>query len=268
MSYNDDNYNLDFNSYMAAEMCVEWIRDWFENNGNGCKAVIGISGGKDSSVVAALCVKALGKERVFGVLMPNGEQADINYANELCEFLGINNVTINIESFYDTAIAKISDALETALSEQTTINLPARLRMATLYAVSQTVGGRVINTCNYSEDYIGYATRYGDGAGDMAPLAKFTVQEVKSIGRFLGLPEKFIEKTPSDGLCGKTDEDNLGFSYDTLDKYIRYGVLPKAEIKSKIDNLHKKNEFKLKPMPSFDYIITVARQRINRARQL
>jgi len=138
--------------------------------------------------------------------------------------------------------------------------------MATLYAVSQTVGGRVINTCNYSEDYIGYATRYGDGAGDMAPLAKFTVQEVKSIGRFLGLPEKFIEKTPSDGLCGKTDEDNLGFSYDTLDKYIRYGVLPKAEIKSKIDNLHKKNEFKLKPMPSFDYIITVARQRINRAR--
>ena len=162
MSYNDDNYSLDFNSHIAAEMCVEWIRDWFENNGNGCKAVIGISGGKDSSVVAALCVKALGKERVFGVLMPNGEQADINYANELCEFLGINNVTINIESFYDTAIAKISDALETALSEQTTINLPARLRMATLYAVSQTVGGRVINTCNYSEDYIGYATRYGD----------------------------------------------------------------------------------------------------------
>lgn len=268
MSYNDDNYNLDFNSYMAAEMCVEWIRDWFENNGNGCKAVIGISGGKDSSVVAALCVKALGKERVFGVLMPNGEQADINYANELCEFLGINNVTINIESVYDTAIAKISDVLETTLSEQTTINLPARLRMATLYAVSQTVGGRVINTCNYSEDYIGYATRYGDGAGDMAPLAKFTVQEVKSIGRFLGLPEKFIEKTPSDGLCGKTDEDNLGFSYDTLDKYIRYGVLSKAEIKSKIDNLHKKNEFKLKPMPSFDYIITVARQRINRARLL
>lgn len=126
MSYNDDNYNLDFNSHIAAEMCVEWIRDWFENNGNGCKAVIGISGGKDSSVVAALCVKALGKERVFGVLMPNGEQADINYANELCEFLGINNVTINIESVYDTAIAKISDALETTLSEQTTINLPAR----------------------------------------------------------------------------------------------------------------------------------------------
>ncbi|MBR3289373.1 MAG: NAD(+) synthase, partial [Clostridia bacterium] len=140
-----------------------------------------------------------------------------------------------------------------ALSDQTRINLPPRIRMATLYAVSQSKTGRVANTCNLSEDYVGYSTRYGDSAGDFSPLARLTATEVRAIGRHLGLPPRLVDKVPSDGLCGKTDEDNLGFSYDTLDAYIRDGVLPSPEIKERIDHLHRINRFKLELMPCFEY---------------
>lgn len=238
-----------FNVEKATNECVAWIQDFFEKNGKGCNAVLGISGGKDSSVVAALCCRALGKDRVFGVLMPQGEQHDINYSQELCEFLNIRNITVNIKAAVDGIYSAIGDSIE--ISNQTRFNLPARVRMATVYAVSQSVNGRVANTCNLSEDWVGYATRYGDAAGDFSPISHFTVQEVKAIGRYLGLPEKFIVKPPIDGLCGKTDEDNLGFTYETLDKYIREGIEPSPEIKEKIDRMHESNLFKLQLMPSF-----------------
>ena len=213
-----------FNPEKAANKCIEWIRRWFEENGSGCSAVIGISGGKDSSVAAALCAKALGAERVIGVLMPQGEQFDIDYSHELCELLGIRKIEVNIGE----TVAALKAAFPFEPSVQTATNIPPRIRMTVLYAVSQSNNGRVANTCNLSEDWVGYATRYGDGAGDFGPISHFTVQEVKAIGRYLGLPEKFVEKPPLDGLCGKTDEDNLGFTYAELDAYIREGVEPPA----------------------------------------
>lgn len=241
-----------FNAEKVKDDIVAWIREFFEQNGDGCSAVIGISGGKDSSVVAALCVEALGKYRVFGVLMPNGEQVDIDSAYTLVEHLGIEYCVINIHSAVKSLKHEIKPQLDDHWSAQTATNLPARIRMATLYAVSQTVGGRVANTCNLSEDWVGYATRYGDGAGDFSPLSKLTVTEVKAIGRELCLPEELIEKVPTDGLCGHTDEDNLGFTYAVLDRYIRTGEIDDIHTKERIDTMHEKNLFKLELMPSFE----------------
>lgn len=201
--------------------------------------------------MAALCVEALGKDRVIGILMPQGEQSDIEYSKMLVDFLDITRITCNIEG----AVNEVLDSFEGVVSPtpQTTTNLPARIRMATLYAISQSVNGRVANTCNLSEDWVGYATRYGDAAGDFSPLSQLTVTEVKAIGRELGLPSELVDKTPTDGLCGKTDEDNLGFTYAELDAYIRDGIEPNEEVKAKIDSMHEKNLFKLQPMPSFVY---------------
>lgn len=231
---------------------VDWIREWFEINGKGCNAVIGISGGKDSSIVAALCAEALGKDRVIGVLMPNGEQADIDDAIQLVEHLGIKYYIINIKDSVDGVVREmISAGIE--ISEQTRINLPPRIRMSTLYAVSQSYNGRVANTCNLSEDWIGYSTRYGDSAGDFSPLCNVTVTEAKAIGEILGLPHNLVHKTPSDGLSGMSDEEKIGFTYEVLDKYIRTGVCEDADTKAKIDRMNRINKFKLEPMPGFMY---------------
>ena len=240
-----------FNAIEVKNKCVEWIRDFFEENGKGCNAIVGISGGKDSSIVAALCVEALGKDRVMGVLMPNGEQSDISYSYFLCGNLGIKFVTIPIEDAVNGVLNAMKENVD--ISDQTLINLPARIRMSTLYAVGQSMNGRVANTCNLSEDWVGYSTRYGDAAGDFSPLSNLTVTEIKQIGRVLGLPNDLIDKVPTDGLCGKTDEDNLGFTYDVLDKYIRTGEIEDREVKKRIDMMHEKNLFKLQLMPSFSY---------------
>lgn len=240
-----------FDAVKVKNDIVDWIRDWFDKNGKGCNAVVGISGGKDSSIVAALCVEALGKDRVIGVLMPNGGQADISYAEMLVNHLEIKNYTINIAETVASLMARIS--LEVDISTQTSINLPPRIRMATLYAISQSMNGRVANTCNLSEDWVGYSTRFGDSVGDFSPLSNLTVTEVKAIGRVLRLPLCLVDKVPSDGLTGKTDEDNFGFTYDILDRYIREGVCEDEEIKKKIDILHERNLFKLQLMPTFPY---------------
>lgn len=240
----------EFDAKVMKDRIVKWIQYFFENNGKGCNAVVGISGGKDSSVVAALCVEALGKDRVIGVLMPQGNQPDIDYSRMLCEHLGIKNYTIDIYATCRSIKEGVEDSVG-SWSEQSNTNLPARIRMATLYAVSQTVNGRVANTCNFSEDYVGYCSRYGDSAGDFSPLGQLAVTEVKAIGRELGLPDVLIDKVPTDGLCGKTDEENLGFSYDVLDKYITTGEIENQEVKEKIDSMHEKNLFKLLPMPTF-----------------
>lgn len=238
-----------FDAKKVKDECVSWIKSFFEENGKGCNAIVGISGGKDSSVAAALCVEALGKDRVIGVLMPQGEQHDIDMAYMLVNHLGIKHYVVNIKAAVDGLLGSMPQDLN--ISVQSKINLPPRIRMSTLYAVSQSCNGRVVNTCNLSEDWVGYATRYGDAAGDFSPLSNLTVTEVKQIGNVLGLPREMVEKTPIDGLCGKTDEENLGFTYAELDKYIREGVIENAETKALIDKKHAANLFKLQPMPSF-----------------
>ena len=245
-----------FDAKKVKDQVVQWIRDWFEVNGKGCNAVIGISGGKDSSTVAALCVEALGRDRVIGVTMPNGEQKDISDSMKLINHLGIRYFNMNIADTYNALMNTIGeqfapDGIE--VSRQTIINMPPRLRMTTLYAISQSMNGRVANTCNLSEDWVGYSTRYGDAAGDFAPLGGLTVAEVKAIGCELGLPMDLVDKTPSDGLSGKSDEDNLGFTYAVLDRYIRTGVCDDPKTKAVIDDKHAKNLFKLLPIPHFEY---------------
>jgi NAD+ synthase len=242
-----------FNAEKTKDEIVKWIGDYFEENGKGCNAVIGISGGKDSSVTAALCVQALGKDRVYGVLMPQGQQHDIDYSKDLVTYLGIKHFTVNIKDTVEAAVSSLKNA-GLSVTRQAAINTPARIRMTVLYAVSADVNGRVANTCNLSEDWVGYATKYGDGAGDFSPISQLTVKEVKEIGKALGLPLKFIEKVPEDGLSGLTDEQNLGFSYDALDRYIREGVCEDKALKEKIDKLRRINMHKLSLMPTFQLI--------------
>ena len=236
---------MKFNVEKATEGIIKWIQNWFDKNGKGCNAVIGISGGKDSTVCAGLLVKALGKDRVIGVLMPNGEQSDIADSHKVVNFLDIKYYTINIQEAYDSILKYMNFHDGLNVSRQTEENLPPRLRMSTLYAISQSVNGRVCNTCNLSEDWVGYSTRYGDSVGDFSPLSNYTVTEVKEIGHYLGLLSELVDKTPADGLCGKSDEDNLGFTYTELDEYIRKGILPSPEKKKIIDDKHIKNAFKL-----------------------
>lgn len=245
-----------FDAGKVKDECVQWVRDFFEENGKGCNAVIGISGGKDSSVAAAVCVEALGADRVIGVLMPNGVQADISAAYMLVNHLKIKHYEVNVKGAIDAISEAIGNAKSDfdpiSLSNQSIVNLPPRIRMSTLYAVSQSMNGRVVNTCNLSEDWVGYSTRYGDSVGDFSPLSHLTVQEIKAIGRQMGLPEELIEKPPIDGLTGKTDEDNLGFTYAVLDRYIRTGEIDDPKAKELIDKKHAANLFKLQLMPSFE----------------
>lgn len=230
---------------------VQWIRDYFAENGPDCSAVVGISGGKDSSIVAALCVEALGKDRVMGVLMPNGEQSDILDSLRLVGSLGIDYKVINIADAASGLLEEMQGVMR--VSEQAIVNLPPRIRMATLYAVAQSLpnGGRVANTCNRSEDYVGYSTKFGDSAGDFSPLANLMVHEVLEIGYELPIPRDLVDKIPSDGLCGKTDEDNLGVSYQEIDTYIMTGRCGDADHEQRIKELHQRNLHKLKLMPTF-----------------
>ena len=242
---------------------VQWIRDYMNENGRGCDIVVGISGGKDSSVTAALCAEALGKDHVIGVMMPNGTQSDIADSQELAAHLGIKKLTVNIGGAYQ----KMAEALNTAFSEDeipgvkeisrdSVINLPPRLRMSVLYAVAQSLpnGGRVVNTCNASEDHIGYSTKFGDAAGDFSPLANLLVHEVIQLGEELGLPEHLVKKVPSDGLSGMSDEEKIGFTYAVLDHYILTGECEDEEVRKKIDRMHKANLHKLQLMPSFPLV--------------
>ena len=237
--------------------CIQWIKDWFEKNGPGCNAVIGISGGKDSTIVTKLCVEALGADRVIGVMMPNGVQKDISDSIKVCKLLGIKNYTINIENSVNTILKEMNES-GIEITEQTKTNLPARIRMSTLYAVSQSNNGRVSNNCNKSEDTMGYSTRYGDAAGDFSPLSELTTVEIIAIGDYLGLPYDLVHKTPIDGLNTNTDgsyvtdEQSMGVSYDDIHKYVRMRNELSQETIDYISGREKKNLFKLQLMPKFN----------------
>ena len=229
---------------------IEWVKNLFEEKFPDKNCCIALSGGKDSSVVAAICVAALGKDRVKAIMLPHHVQSDIDCSVLCANHLGIEYKVVNIGATVDSIITEM-EAKGVKITEQAIVNVPARVRMTELYFYSQCNNGIPSCNCNFSEDWVGYATFGGDGFGSFAPLSQLTVSEVKAIGRELGLPSELVDKTPTDGLCGKTDEDNLGFTYDTLDRYIRTGEIDDEDVKAKIDSMHEKNLFKLQPMPSF-----------------
>lgn len=241
-------YNFD--AKQTAEKLVKWLKDYFDNNGQPINAVVGCSGGKDSTVVLAALTKAIGPDRIYAILMPNGEQADIDDSYKICEYLGLKPHVCNIQDAYNGVVGSVSGEFEP--TGQMKINLAPVLRMTTLKAISQCVNGRFTCNGNASEAYIGWFTIDGDDRGSVKPLINMTVTEVIQVGEALGLPDWMIHKTPTDGLCGQTDEDKFGFTYEVLDKYIRTGEIDDLEIKAKIDDMHKRNAFKLKPMPSFE----------------
>jgi NAD+ synthase len=243
--------------FTPAEECehiIDWIKEYFVKNGPDSKAIIGISGGKDSTIAAALCVKALGADRVIGILMPQGVQSDIDDARKVCEVLSIRSYEIDIASSCNALYRAIDEGYDydhcIENNKAVSTNLPARIRMTTLYAMAAELGGRVCNTCNRSEIFVGYSTKYGDRAGDFAPIAKYTVKELLAIGEVLHqemeIPNELIYKTPSDGMCGATDEDNLGFTYAELDDYILYDIIPaNYEIYKKIIQANARNQHKV-----------------------
>ena len=239
---------------MKKDGVIEWIRDYFKGN-DTLKAVIGISGGTDSSVAAALLCEALGRDRVIGVMMPNGEQHDIDVSMRLVNYLGIKHYTVNIKEPVSALHDLIGEAVGVEPNETDAYktNTPARIRMTVLYGICALVGGRVTNTCNLSEDYVGYSTKFGDAAGDFSVLSSFTKTEVKEIGRELGLPSEFVEKIPEDGMSGKSDEERLGFTYAVLDRYIRTGEIDDEATKERIERMHRANLHKLLPMPAYKY---------------
>lgn len=244
----------EFDVEKQTKQLIEYTREWFDRFGNDSKAVIGISGGKDSSVTAAVLKEALGTDRILGIIMPNGKMTDLEDAKLLVEHLGIPNEIIPITDYYNAAIETFENAQTLNVTADLRINLAPRLRMATLYAVAQGQGvtSFVVNTCNASEDYVGYSTKFGDAAGDVSILQDFTVTEVLQIGEYLGLPEKLVHKIPSDGLSGMSDEDKLGFTYAQLDEYIsdENANIP-ADIRESIERKHVANLHKLQLMPAY-----------------
>lgn len=236
------------NEFDPAKQVLEierFIKDYFVQNGTpDTKAIIGISGGKDSTIAAALLVRALGPDRVVGVMMPNGYQNDIDDAKRVCEILGIQHYLVDIgdslATLYNRLLSVAPDA-ENPLPPVVITNTPARIRMATLYAIAGLVGGRVCNTGNASEAFIGYTTKYGDLAGDFALLKNLTVRDIYAIGDYLELPMNLVHKSPADGMSGKADEDNTGIPYDAIDDYLINDIYPEQSIYEKMIAAHQRN---------------------------
>lgn len=226
-----------FNMEKIKQNIVNFIKNYVETSGaNG--VILGMSGGKDSFIAAALCKEALGKDKVFGLIMPNGLMTDLSVAKEECEYLEINHKVFDIHNLYEEVETGSKNILETqTLTSLSTINLAPRLRMTMLYTVGGTLGYLVVGTSNLSETMIGYTTKWGDNVGDFCPLAGLTKTEVCALGDHMGLPAKFVFKKPDDGLSGKTDEEKIGFSYDELDDFIRNGN--KGPNFDKIIHMHK-----------------------------
>lgn len=247
-----------------TEDLIKWISNYCKDTGVK-KVIIGISGGKDSTICASLLEKAIGAENIIAVMMPNGKQNDISDSYAVCDFLGIpnqNRYNVNIGSAYMELLGSVGDGcnLDDVVwadwynNENVRTNLPSRLRMCTLYTIASIYdGARVVNTSNKSERYIGYSTKWGDGVGDFSPLGNLTVREVLQIGDDLGLPYPLVHKTPSDGMSGKSDEEKIGFSYADLDEYLlgNFDKYPSEDIINKIEKMHNANKHKIDPMPTF-----------------
>ncbi|VYT63475.1 NAD(+) synthase [Clostridium tertium] len=239
----------DFNVKRVSENIINWIRKYFEKQPNAKGAIIGISGGKDSTITSKLLVEALGKERVFGILMPNGEQKDISDSLRVVDILGINYKIVNIEEAYNGLINGIKDD---TLSIDAKINISPRLRMTILYAIGASMNYRVCGTGNKSEAFVGYTTKWGDNAYDFNPIGNLTTDEVIALGDYLGLPYELVHKTPSDGISGQSDEEKLGISYKQINKYIEKGTCYNKEMDDKIRIKYEYNDHKRSLPPKYE----------------
>lgn len=241
------------------ERIVQWIREYFATNKEG-KVIIGISGGKDSTIAAALCVEALGADRVIGVMMPNGEQKDIDDSYEVCGALGIDHIMASVEDAFTSICREVGESIymyggayKAENHPMVKTNLPARLRMATLYTVAAFFpNSRVCGTSNLSEITVGYCTKGGDTVNDFAPLANCTVEEVYQIGeeyvRQGKLSKRLVYKTPNDGMSGKSDEEKMGVPYDAIDKSINNRYVGEKEARI-IRDMNTKTRHKFEPSP-------------------
>lgn len=253
---NTNKYEYKFNAEEHLNKCVEWTRQWFEENGKGCNAVIGMSGGKDSTIVAAILCLAIGCDRVIGVAMPDEGQG-INDADKICEYLGIKFINMPIGPIterFKTSSENINDD-NFKWSKQTEQNIPPRVRMTMLYAIAQTFKGRVIGTTNLDERLTGYFTKFGDGlACDIEPIEMLTVSEILEMGELIGLPSKWLYKVPSADLPNTlTDEEELGFSYKDFDLYIRNNRENlSTDTINRIEERIRKNRFKLKSIEHYE----------------
>ena len=241
-----------FNAEAVRDRLVEAIRDTARSQGFS-RVVLGISGGKDSTVTAALCARALGKENVYGVMLPDGIQKDLNDSRRVCAVLGIQQRTINIGGIHE-ALRAVTDQKETTAGEgefsipqsrQSDVNVGPRLRMTTLRYIAQALGARLAGTGNLSELVVGYCTKDGDTSCDFSVLGKLTSIEVVRVGLTMEeLPRELVEKTPSDGLTGLSDEENLGLRYQDIHSYIRLGSCGNEETDEKIRKREKANMHK------------------------
>lgn len=224
---------------------IDYVRDYVEG-AHSKGVVLGMSGGKDSLIVAKICTEALGSDKVYGIIMPNGAQKDLSDAIRQCEYLGIRYKIVNIEKMYNATVELTKEALGTdELSPVTTLNIAPRIRMSMLYSAAGTLGYLVANTSNLSEKILGYSTKYGDSAGDFAPIGDLTKSEVCELGIALGLPEQDVNKKPADGLTGKTDEEVIGVPYEEVDEMARHGTAtPNHEkiLRMFMASAHKRNK--------------------------
>lgn len=247
---------MSFDAKTESIRVINFIRDYMDKNGPNSPIVIGVSGGKDSAAAAAASVAAVGTNRVIGVMLPNGIQSDLGDAIGCCNFLKIPHMEINIgplvkETYNAMRYSRFKDLHE--INSVVKTNHPARLRMSVLYMIANQIGGRVCNTCNMSETYVGYDTKWGDQCGDFSPFQNYTASEVIEIGIALGVPEKAMCKAPADGMCGQTDEERWGFTYVMLDKYLRGGELNKEAV-TQIEKMHRMAMHKLTiSIPSTPY---------------
>ena len=238
-----------FNVEKEVNNIVDFIKKYYKDNNLG-GAILGISGGKDSGVVAGLLVKALGKENVIGVTLPcHSKEEDRIDAKLVSDYYGIELINFDITSTFDAFKDELKN-LGTFTDEEvknSDINLKPRLRMSTLYylaALYSMVRGKtyiVAGTSNKCELYVGYFTKGGDSVHDISLLADYTVEEVIKLGEYLKVPDKVLYKTPNDGLSNLTDEDKLGVKYNDIATYLENKDLLDKEIREKIEKLHKNN---------------------------
>lgn len=242
----------EFNVEKETKNVIEFIRDYYKKNNLG-GAIIGISGGKDSAVVAALFTKALGKENVIGVTMPcHSNKNDKTDARLISDYYGFEMINFDITGVFDSFKEELNNLGNFKDDEikNSDINLKPRLRMSTLYylaALYSAIKGKtylVAGTSNKCELYVGYFTKGGDSVHDISPIADFTVDEVIKIGEYLKVPEKVLYKAPNDGLSNQTDEDKLGVKYKEIASYIDDENSVDEKTKEKIKRLHNASKHK------------------------